>query len=45
MKLVVSFYGMCLCVLDGRNGNRAKSAAVLLLNGAAPPSATTLRLL
>lgn len=36
MKLVVSFYGMCLCVLDGRKGNRARGATVLLLNGAAP---------
>lgn len=36
MKLVVSFYGMCLCVLDRRSGNRARSATVLLLNGAAP---------
>ena len=38
MKLVVSFYGMCLCVLDRREGNRAAGATVLLLNGAAPPS-------
>ena len=38
MKLVVSFYGMCLCVLDKRTGNRAGSASVLLLNGAAPAS-------
>lgn len=36
MKLIVSFYGMCLCVLDGRTGHRAKKATVLLLNGAAP---------
>ncbi len=36
MKLVVSFYGMCLCVLDRRAGNRARGATVLLLNGAAP---------
>jgi hypothetical protein len=36
MKLIVSFYGMCLCVLDGRAGNRAKKATVLLLNGTAP---------
>ena len=36
MKLVVSFHGMCLCVLEGRRGNRARSATVLLLNGAAP---------
>ncbi len=36
MKLVVSFYGMCLCVLDKRKGNTADSATVLLLNGAAP---------
>jgi hypothetical protein len=41
MKLVVSFYGMCLCVLEGRKGTAAKSATVLLLNGAAP--ATTVR--
>lgn len=40
MKLVVSFYGMCLCVLDGRKGNRATSATVLLLNGAAPSTRT-----
>ena len=40
MKLVVSFYGMCLCVLDKRTGNRAGSASVLLLNGAAPASRT-----
>ena len=38
MRLVVSFYGMCLCVLDGRKGNRAKGATVLLLNSAAPPT-------
>jgi hypothetical protein len=38
MKLVVSFYGMCLCVLDARKGSAAKSATVLLLNGAAPPT-------
>ena len=38
MKLVVSFYGMCLCVLDRREGNRAAGATVLLLNGAAPSS-------
>lgn len=37
MKLVVSFYGMCLCVLDKRKGAGARSAAVYLLNGAAPP--------
>lgn len=36
MKVVVSFYGMCLCVLDTRKGNTAASATVLLLNGAAP---------
>lgn len=36
MKLVVSFYGMCLCVLDRREGHRAAGATVLLLNGAAP---------
>lgn len=36
MKLVVSFYGMCLCVLEGRKGDRARRATVLLLNGAAP---------
>ncbi len=36
MKLVVSFYGMCLCVLEGRKGTRARAATVLLLNGAAP---------
>lgn len=39
MKLVVSFYGMCLCVLDKRRGNRAAGATVILLNGAAPPRA------
>lgn len=39
MKLVVSFYGMCLCVLDKRKGNRAAGATVILLNGAAPPRA------
>jgi hypothetical protein len=39
MKLVVSFYGMCLCVLDKRKGGSAKGATVLLLNGAAPPTA------
>lgn len=38
MKLVVSFYGMCLCVLDKREGNRAAGATVMLLNGAAPSS-------
>ncbi len=38
MKLVVSFYGMCLCVLDRREDRRAAGATVLLLNGAAPPS-------
>ena len=38
MKLVVSFYGMCLCVLDRREGNHAAGATVLLLNGAAPSS-------
>lgn len=38
MKLVVSFYGMCLCVLDKRKGATASRATVLLLNGAAPPS-------
>lgn len=37
MKLVVSFYGMCLCVLDQRKGAAARGATVLLLNGAAPP--------
>lgn len=37
MKLVVSFYGMCLCVLEGQKGNRARRATVLLLNSAAPP--------
>lgn len=37
MKLVVSFYGMCLCVLEGQQGARARRATVLLLNGAAPP--------
>lgn len=36
MKLIVSFYGMCLCVLDGRKGHRAVGATVLLLNSAAP---------
>lgn len=36
MKLVVSFYGMCLCVLDKRDGTRAAGATVLLLNGGAP---------
>ncbi len=36
MKCVVSFYGMCLCVLEGRKGTRATKATVLLLNGAAP---------
>lgn len=41
MKLVVSFYGMCLCVLDGRKANRAKGATVLLLNGAAPSTKAT----
>jgi hypothetical protein len=43
MKLVVSFHGMCLCVLDGRKGNRATSASVLLLNGAAPSTKATAR--
>lgn len=38
MKLVVSFYGMCLCVLDRRKGHHAAGATVLLLNGAAPSS-------
>lgn len=38
MKLVVSFYGMCLCVLDKRKAATAQGATVLLLNGAAPPS-------
>ena len=37
MKLVVSFYGMCLCVLEGQQGRRARRATVLLLNGAAAP--------
>jgi hypothetical protein len=37
MKLVVSFYGMCLCVLEGQKGNRARRATVLLLNSAAAP--------
>lgn len=37
MKLVVSFYGMCLCVLEKRKGASAQGATVLLLNGAAPP--------
>lgn len=37
MKLVVSFYGMCLCVIEGQRGNRARRATVLLLNGAAAP--------
>lgn len=36
MKLVVSFYGMCLCVLEKRQGNRAAGATVVLLNGSAP---------
>jgi len=36
MKVVVSFYGMCLCVLDQRKANSAAGATVLLLNGAAP---------
>jgi len=36
MNVVVSFYGMCLCVLDQRKGNTAAGATVLLLNGAAP---------
>ena len=40
MKLVVSFYGMCLCVLDKRKGATAGGATVLLLNGAAPPRTT-----
>lgn len=40
MKLIVSFYGMCLCVLDGRKGHRAKGATVLLLNSAAPSTKT-----
>ena len=30
MKVVVSFYGMCLCVLDQRKGNTAAGATVLL---------------
>lgn len=45
MKLVVSFYGMCLCVLHGKRGARASGASVLLLNGAAPPPANTKRVL
>ncbi len=40
MKLVVSVYGMCLCVLDKRQGSRAAGATVLLLNGAAPRTRT-----
>ncbi|MGE0816551.1 MAG: hypothetical protein AB7O28_18185 [Vicinamibacterales bacterium] len=45
MKLIVSFYGMCLCVLEGTKGNRARSASVLLLNGATPPPKNTKRIL
>lgn len=35
MQLVVSFYGMCLCVLEGRKPSSATAATVVLLNGAA----------